>query len=145
MWTYTRKVKYYETDRMGVVHHSNYLRLLEDARMEWLNDNIMNYNEMEHMGIIIPAVSAECNFCSFLRYDDEFCVEIHLVKFSGVKMQFLYKIYNTQTNVVCFEGTSEHYLAYGEMYKPYLSLRRKYPDLYNKFVNLVEKDKFDSE
>ena len=39
-WEYNRRVKYYETDRMGVVHHSNYLRLLEDARMDWLGDNI---------------------------------------------------------------------------------------------------------
>ena len=74
MWEYRRRVRYYETDRMGVVHHSNYLRFLEDARMDWIRDHIINYSEMEKMGIIIPVVSATGNFKSFLRYDDEFAV-----------------------------------------------------------------------
>ena len=52
-WEYNRRVKYYETDRMGVVHHSNYLRLLEDARMDWLGDNLISYSELEKSGVII--------------------------------------------------------------------------------------------
>ena len=64
MWEYRRRVRYYETDRMGVVHHSNYLRFLEDARMDWIRDHIINYSEMEKMGIIIPVVSATGNFKS---------------------------------------------------------------------------------
>ena len=55
-WEYNRRVKYYETDRMGVVHHSNYLRLLEDARMDWLGDNLITYSELERSGVIIPCV-----------------------------------------------------------------------------------------
>ena len=84
MWEYRRRVRYYETDRMGVVHHSNYLRFLEDARMDWIRDHIINYSEMEKMGIIIPVVSATGNFKSFLRYDDEFAVRVFPVKFTGV-------------------------------------------------------------
>ena len=101
-WTYTRRVKYYETDRMGVVHHSNYLRLIEDARMDWLNDNVMNYCDMEHMGIIIPAASAYGEFISFLHYDDPFSVEIKLIEFKGIKMTFSYVVRNTDTDVICY-------------------------------------------
>lgn len=61
-WEYNRRVKYYETDRMGVVHHSNYLRLLEDARMDWLGDNLISYSELEKSGVIIPCVSASGEF-----------------------------------------------------------------------------------
>ena len=69
-WEYNRRVKYYETDRMGVVHHSNYLRLLEDARMDWLGENLITYSELERLGVIIPCVSASGNFLNYLRYDD---------------------------------------------------------------------------
>ena len=57
MFCYKRRVKYYETDRMGVVHHSNYLKIIEEARIKWCDDNIMKYSEMEKRGCIIPAAS----------------------------------------------------------------------------------------
>ncbi|MFR4798923.1 MAG: acyl-CoA thioesterase, partial [Lentihominibacter sp.] len=80
MWEYRRRVRYYETDKMGVVHHSNYLRLIEDARMDWIGDHVMNYNDMEKMGVIIPVVNASGNFRAFLRYDDLFSVKMELTK-----------------------------------------------------------------
>ena len=85
-WEYNRRVKYYETDRMGVVHHSNYLRLLEDARMDWLGDNLITYSELEKSGVIIPCVSASGEFLNYLRYDDPFKVVMRLTGFKGVKM-----------------------------------------------------------
>lgn len=136
-WEYVRRVRYYETDRMGVVHHSNYLRLLEDARMDWIRDHIMNYNDMEKMGIIIPAVSASGNFKSFLRYDDAFSVTMKLDKFTGVRMHFTYEVRNKETGELCYDGESVHYFAMGEDYKP-VSIKRKFPELYQKFRDMVE-------
>ncbi|MCB6993781.1 acyl-CoA thioesterase [bacterium 210820-DFI.6.37] len=136
-WEYSRRVRYYETDRMGVVHHSNYLRLLEDARMDWIRDHIMNYNDIEKMGIIIPAVSASGNFKSFLRYDDAFSVKMKLDKFTGVRMHFTYEVRNKETGELCYDGESVHYFAIGEDYKPF-SIKRKFPELYQKFKDMVE-------
>lgn len=132
MWEYRRRVRYYETDRMGVVHHSNYLRLLEDARMDWIRDHVMNYNDMEKMGIIIPAVSASGNFKDFLRYDDLFAVRIRLVKFTGVRMCFEYQVYNAETGVLCYDGETEHCFTVGDDYHP-ISVKRKYPEIYEAF------------
>lgn len=142
-WTYTRRVKYYETDRMGVVHHSNYLRLIEDARMDWLNDNVMNYCKMENMGIIIPAASAYGEFIAFLHYDDPFSVEIKLIEFKGIKMTFSYVVRNTDTDVICYKGKSSHFFACGNSdvgYKPFLSFRKKYPEIYEKVKSFVEEE-----
>ena len=47
MWDYRRRVNYYETDRMGVVHHSNYLRLIEEARLAWIEQHVMRYSQIE--------------------------------------------------------------------------------------------------
>ena len=137
-WECQRRVRYYETDRMGVVHHSNYLRFLEDARMDWMQENIMNYNEIEKLGIIIPAVSAEGNFRKFLRYDDPFCIKIWLRAFTGVRMRFSYEIYNIQTGDLCYDGESVHYFAAGDDYRPF-SIKRKFPELYKKFNGMVER------
>ncbi|MDO4486468.1 MAG: thioesterase family protein [Bacillota bacterium] len=138
MWEYRRKVRYYETDRMGVVHHSNYLRLIEDARMDWIRDHVMNYNDMEQMGLIIPAVSATGNFKAFLRYDDEFAVTMKLVKFTGVRLEFTYEIHNTATGELCYDGESVHYFAAGDDYRP-ISVKRKFPEIYEAFLAVKEK------
>ena len=56
MWSYSRDVNYYETDRMGVIHHSNYLRILEEARMAWMEANLIPYPEIERQGNTFYAV-----------------------------------------------------------------------------------------
>ena len=141
-WTYQRRVKYYETDRMGVVHHSNYLRLLEDARMDWLGENIMNYREIEKMGIIIPTVSAKENFRGFLRYDDPFTIEMKLVEYTGVRMRFTYKLYNSDTGKLCYEGETTEFFSTdaqrtGKEYTP-ISIKHKAPELHQKFLAMLE-------
>lgn len=136
-WEYSRRVKYYETDRMGVVHHSNYLRILEDARMEWLRENLISYDELEKSGVIIPAVSATGNFLSYLHYDEPFKVIINLIELKGVKMTFQYEVININNNITCYTGTSSHFFAMDGSYKPYTKFRREYPDLYKKICILV--------
>ncbi|MCI7249411.1 MAG: acyl-CoA thioesterase [Clostridiales bacterium] len=138
MWEYRRRVRYYETDRMGVVHHSNYLRLLEDARMDWIRDHVMNYCDMEKMGIIIPAVSATEQFMGFLRYDDEFSVRMKLVGFTGVRMEFEYEIMNITGDEVCFRGSSVHCFTKDGDYKP-ISVKRKHPEIFAKFMENLQK------
>ena len=137
MWEERRRVRYYETDKMGVVHHSNYLRLIEDARMDWIGDHVMNYNDMEKMGVIIPVVNASGNFRAFLRYDDLFSVKMELTKFTGVRMRFQYKVHNAKTGELCYDGDSEHYFAEDKNYRP-ISLKRKFPKLYGAFESLLK-------
>ena len=67
MWSYSRDVNYYETDRMGVIHHSNYLRILEESRMAWMEENLIPYPEIERQGIIVPFTESRATFISFLN------------------------------------------------------------------------------
>jgi len=142
-WVYHRRVKYYETDRMGVVHHSNYLRLLEDARLDWFAANIERYGEMERRGIIIPCASASGRFKGFLYYDDPFSVEIWLTEYTGVRMGFSYEVRNEETGELCYEGESVHFFSPdgnkpGLKYGP-MSIKHKFPDLHEKLLKLVER------
>ena len=141
-WTYHRRVRYYETDRMGVVHHSNYLRLIEDARMDWLEANVINYRKLEDLGVIIPCAAASGKFLAFLRYDDPFSVEVKLVQYSGVKMVFNYEVRNSDTGVLCYSGESTHFFSTdsqrtGKEYAP-MAIKHKFPELHQKFLDMVE-------
>ena len=140
-WTYSRRVKYYETDRMGVVHHSNYLRLLEDARMNWVEDNIIRYSDLEKMGVIIPFVESHGKFLSFLRFDDPFTVSMRLIRNGPVKFTFEYEITNDDTGDICYRGTTTHYYAADGDYHP-VSLKRKFPELYEKMEAMTEPSEF---
>ena len=62
IYKYDRVVKYYETDRMGVVHHSNYIRWFEEARVEFMRDIGLPYSHMEDEGIMVPVVTVECKY-----------------------------------------------------------------------------------
>ena len=137
-WTYTRRVKYYETDRMGVVHHSNYLRLLEDARMEWFNTHIIPYRELEAMGVVIPVIAARGNFKIFLRFDDPFAVEMRMTFYNGVRMTVAYEVRNTDTGELCYDGETEHCFVSNPDYKP-LALKKKFPQLHEKLMAVLEK------
>lgn len=137
MPVFRRKVNYYETDRMEVVHNSNYMRYMEEARMYWMDALGMNCRELEERGIVIPCVSAEQKFRDYLRYDDIFTVKLVLEEFTGVRMKFSYEFYNEASGVNCFSGTSEHYFAKQGDYKP-MSLKRKHPKLFKQLADLVK-------
>jgi len=136
MWSFKRKVNYYETDRMGVVHHSNYLRYLEEARYIWMEEEGLPYPEFERQGVIIPCTEAKENFLGFLRYGDEFSVHMELYRFTGLRMYFRYEVYNESTGELALTAETVHYTTTKEDYKP-TSIKRSHPELFEKVTALV--------
>ena len=142
-WTYKSKVRYFETDRMGVVHHSNYLRFLENARMDWMDENIMKYSELEKLGVIVPAISASGNFKGFLHFDEHYSITMKLIEYTGVRMKFSYEIYSDDTGKLCYDGETAHFfssdaLKTGKDYMP-ISIKRKLPEVHEKMLAMLEK------
>jgi len=89
---YKSKVSYYETDCMNIVHHSNYIRYFEDARIQYMHDIGCDVAEMQSKGLYIPNVDAYARYKKPLKFGDEFSVEVSLVFFTGSRMIFDYKI-----------------------------------------------------
>ena len=87
-------VRYYETDKMGIVHHSNFLRYLEIARLEWLNKLGLDYNEIEKNGIILPVVDVSISYKQPARYGDNLRVQVSLKDRPKVTINFDYKVIN---------------------------------------------------
>ncbi len=90
------KVRYNETDQMGIVHHSNYLKFFEFARIEWLEKLKMPYLEIERNKIILPVVNCELKFLKPLVFGDSFKVKVHCSKKPTSSIEFSYDIFNSR-------------------------------------------------
>lgn len=133
---YEHKIHYYETDKMGITHHSNYIRLMEEARTDFLEKAGCSYNEMEANGIISPVVKVECQHKCTSTFDDVIEVETRLCDYSGVKCVYEYNMRNKATGAVVAVGRTEHCCIDGKG-KP-LIVRKAYPELDEKFRSMLD-------
>ncbi len=88
------RIRYAETDQMGVVYHGNYAQYLEMGRVEWLRDLGISYKSMEDNGIMLPVISLRLDFKKPAVYDDLITVVTRLRKPPTVRIEFDYEIYN---------------------------------------------------
>lgn len=133
---YGRRVNYYETDRMGIVHHSNYIRYFEEARLDLMEKCGLDYKGIEDMGIIIPVTFVDCRYIMSLRYGDDARIESHFTKYTGIRFEVSYQIYREGSEELCTEGKTGHCFLNKEM-RP-IRVRREFPELHQKFLHLVE-------
>ncbi len=131
MMTYERKAFYHETDQMGVIHHSNYLRWLEEARIFFLDNLGLSYKKMEEIGIISPVVSIKLDYVKPVHFDDYVLIDMKVIKYTGVKMIFEYVIRDKNTNDVMVRAESSHCFTDG---KSVISFKREYPE-YHKIID----------
>lgn len=109
MKPYIRKAKYYETDQMGIIHHSNYIRWMEEARIDLLDQIGFPYRRFEEMGYISPVLHAECEYKKSIKFDDELKIVVSLQELGRVKFTLRYDIYNlSEEGVLSAYGTTTH-------------------------------------
>jgi len=94
------RVRYSETDQMGVVYHGNYAQYFEMGRVEWLRNIGVSYKSMEENGVMLPVVSLNMNYKKPARYDDLLRVKTIFKSLTSVKIEFDYEIYNEQNELL---------------------------------------------
>ncbi|WGK64908.1 acyl-CoA thioesterase [Croceiramulus getboli] len=99
------KVRYAETDQMGVVHHANYPLYLEIARLEWLDDLGISYKWMEENGVKLPVHELTLSYKKPAYFDDRLKVVTTLSKIPTVRIHFDYQIFNQQEELLCTAST----------------------------------------
>ena len=99
------RIRYSETDQMGVVYHGNYLQFLEIGRVEWLRSFGISYKSMEESGIMLPVISLQINYKKSAVYDDLITVVTKLVKTPSVKIEFNYEILNEKKELLVEANT----------------------------------------
>lgn len=100
------RVRYGETDQMGVVYHGNYALYLEMGRIEWLRKLGISYRTMEENGIMLPVVSLNINFKKSARYDDVINVKTQLKNIPTAKIEFEYEITNDTGEILTTASTT---------------------------------------
>lgn len=104
----TLRVRYAETDKMGVVYYANYLVWFEVARADLLRSLGWSYREMEAAGISLPVIEARCRYLRPARYDDEIDVTTEGRMLSAVRMEFHYRVVRKADEIVAAEGATVH-------------------------------------
>ena len=99
-YEFTVRVRYSETDQMGVVYHGNSAQYFEMGRVEWLRNLGISYKWMEENGVMLPVVSLEMNYKKPARYDDLLRVKTILKSQTSVKIEFDYEIYNESNQLL---------------------------------------------
>lgn len=132
---YERKAQYYETDQMGIIHHSNYIRWFEEARVDFMEKMGMGYDVMEQNGIISPVLAMCCEYKSMVRFGDIVLIRPLIKQYNGIKMVISYTVIDKNTGDLRCVGESKHCFLNQEG-RP-ISLKRTNKEFDDKFKGLL--------
>lgn len=136
MHFFSRRVNYYETDRMGVVHHSNYIRYFEEARTFFMEEVGYPYSRLEEEGIMSPVTAIACEYKKPVHYPDIIKIAVYLVSMTKFRCTFRYEVTDADTGEIRATGRSEHCYLYktGSI----VNMLKSNPEFYNTFLAEVD-------
>lgn len=102
------KVRYSDTDQMGVAHHSNYFRYFEEARGDFFSLTGMSYGDVEKAGIMLPLSEAKCKYISSAKYEDVLIIKTWIEKITVARAIFAYEIIRESDNTKIATGKTMH-------------------------------------
>lgn len=126
MAPYEHRTKYYETDQMGIIHHSNYIRWMEEARLDFMDQLGWGYRAMEESGIMSPVLAVSCEYKGMVRFDDTVCITVKVKEYQGVRLTLSYRIIDKGTGEIRAVGESRHCFSNREG-RP-ISLKKHLPE-----------------
>lgn len=137
MITVVEKVRFYETDMMGIAHHSNHIRWFECGRCAYLERAGVDLFALLRAGISFPIKSVSCEYISPVNYNDVIDIETRLTKLSRAQMVFSYRIVSHDDGRLMAEGTSQNVFAHKDSGK----VARLDLDNYHKLQAMYEQEK----
>ena len=135
-FTFERKVNYYETDRMGVVHHSNYIRFLEEARCRWLEGLNISMENLEKDGYTIPTLEVNVRFINYVTSGDIILITPKIIEYNGVRMTVDYEVINKQNKKIVVEAYTKHCFT-NNFLKP-INMKKNNVEINKIFVKLLQ-------
>ena len=132
---YIHIVQYYETDKMGITHHSNYIRWMEEARIHFLSQNGWDYAKLEEAGIVSPVLKLDCEYKIPTTFPEKISISVFVKGFKGVKLHLGYEMKNEEGRIVCIANSSHAFLDRGG--KP-VKMKEMCPLFYDTLVSLIK-------
>lgn len=136
MKPYVHEVKYYETDQMKITHHSNYIRFMEEARIDMQRQIGWDYVDFERAGIVSPVVSVSCDYKKTTTFADVIEIEVKVKKFNGAKLSLAYIM--TRDGEVVATGESQH--CFMDEMGRLVNMRKRYPEFYKTIKECIEEE-----
>lgn len=130
------KVRYAETDQMGIVHHSNYYVYFETAREDFISGAGIKYIDMESQGVMMPLAETQCKYIEGAKYADEITVETTLEEISPVKVVLQYDVIRERDGKLLARGKTVQAFVDKNTFR-IVNLKKKYPDIWEK-LNLLK-------
>lgn len=127
------RVRYRETDQMGVAWHGNYVEWFEVARTDWLREQGLSYRELEEQGVLLPVLRVGCTYHHAAKYDDELAITTSMVQYTGLRVHFVYVV-TRGDGLRIADGETEHVFT-DKSLKP-LRMERHRPDVHQLLVQL---------
>lgn len=128
------QVRYYETDRMGIVHHSNYLRYFELVRTQFMEEIGLNYPQLEAAGLMSPVVTASCAYKKPCTYGDTITLTCQIAELTKARTRFVYEVWNGDDLLVT--GETSH--TFVDQHFRVVPTGRKYPEIQAKLKAAAE-------
>lgn len=137
-FVYERIINYYETDKMGVVHHSNYIRFLEECRSRWLEKLGISMERLEELGYTIPTLEVNIKYKYHVTSGDVITITPKITEYNGVRMTVVYDVINKSTGKTVIEAYTKHCFTDRKL-KP-INMKKYNDEVYEIFNNLLIKD-----
>lgn len=134
MQDYEHQAQYYETDQMGIIHHSNYIRWMEEARMAYLTSIGFPMEVIEEAGIVSPVVEVSCSYHRSCRLNEVICIHVEIEQYNGVKLIIGYRMYEKNSEEFRAAGRSVHCFTTKE--GKLVTLKKAYPQLHAVLENI---------
>ena len=136
MFTFSRKANYHETDKMGIIHHSNYIKWMEEARIAYMESLGFGFDKVEELGIVSPVAGINITYKTPVRFNDIVDIQVCVTRYSGVIQEVTYTFTNQKTGDLCATATSKHcYLKDGKV----VNLKHEIPALDKLFASELVK------
>ncbi|MDO5136223.1 MAG: acyl-CoA thioesterase [Eubacteriales bacterium] len=131
---WTHKVQYYETDQMQVVHHSNYIRWFEEARVSMLEQVEAGYDRFEAEGVLSPVLTVESEYRQMVRFGETVVIHGAVESFNGIRLVIRYQVIRKEDGVLCCCGKTRH--CFLDREGRLISLKRSFPHFYEAIQRL---------
>ncbi len=134
MFTYIKRAQYHETDQMGVIHHANYVKWMEEARLAYLEELGLGYQHVEKEKVFSPVVGVSVQYKSPAKFADDIEIQVSIKEYTSVKLELSYLFFNKTTQQACAAASSVHcFIKNGKI----ISLKKEMPSLHEKLSSLL--------
>jgi acyl-CoA thioester hydrolase len=133
------KVRYQETDQMGIVYHANYLVWFEVGRTDFFESIGFKYAQMEEQGILAPVIDANIQYKTPVKYGEKVKVRTWVEYYDGLKVVYRYDVLH-ENGELAVTGTTTHVCVKNDSFRP-ISTRKKFPQLHEAYINAMKDEK----